>query len=274
MKSGCCYADTCVLYDVADHTLQHVITSPDNHVYVRIPHPLLDPVLADSQDRLELFYKQTFWSNIDVFKRCQAAQALAKRGENIDRCFVGESPGGVGQSLYSAHLAAMYAHNHSYFDPNVWYHDDELRKQIEEFSSSFIIAGQEAPDSGRKMREDLFKKTMSGDGIAGRKPYGFKTRMLQCVGWKRMEVNKLMRFSGVADSNFASILRRSLVWKPNARFFDGTYLKKHYPDHDWDLPERSHTEGIPRSRALHRSRASYSTWFRARHHEGAVQRNH
>ena len=38
---------------------------------------------------------------------CQAALALAKRGENIDRLFIGISPGGVGQSLYTANLAAM-----------------------------------------------------------------------------------------------------------------------------------------------------------------------
>ena len=37
----------------------------------------------------------------------QAALALAKRGENIDRLFIGISPGGVGQSLYTANLAAM-----------------------------------------------------------------------------------------------------------------------------------------------------------------------
>ena len=67
----------------------------------------------------------------EVFQCCQAATALAKRGENIVRCFIGVSPGGVleeqlfaslvaslrfiaawnfrvlpgvGQSLYSAHL--------------------------------------------------------------------------------------------------------------------------------------------------------------------------
>ena len=36
----------------------------------------------------------------DVFLCCQAALALAKRGFNVDRCFMGESPGGVGQSLF------------------------------------------------------------------------------------------------------------------------------------------------------------------------------
>jgi len=194
----------------------------------------LDPVLDDIQAVVLRFYKQTFWANLEPFLCCQAAQALAKRGENIDRCFIGEGPGGVGQSLYSSHLAAMYGHNHAVFDPNVWYQDDELRKQIEQFADCMIITGQEAPEGGRKLREDLFKKTMSADGIAGRKPYGFTTRMLQCEGWKRLEVNKLIRFVGVTEENFNSILRRALVWKPKARFYDAAYLQKHYPDHELD----------------------------------------
>ena len=116
----------------------------------------------------------------------------------------------------------------------MWHQDDELRKQIEQCADCMIITGQEAPPGGRKLREDLFKKTMSADGIAGRKPYGFTTRMLQCEGWKRLEVNKLIRFVGVTEENFNSILRRALVWKPKARFYDAAYLQKHYPDHELD----------------------------------------
>ena len=60
----------------------------------------------------------------------KAALALAKRGLNVDRWFIGISPGGVGQSLYTAHLDAMLGNNHCYFDPNVWFSEDELRKQV------------------------------------------------------------------------------------------------------------------------------------------------
>ena len=37
----------------------------------------------------------------------EAAVALAKRGENVDHIFIGLSPGGVGQSLFTQHLHAM-----------------------------------------------------------------------------------------------------------------------------------------------------------------------
>ncbi len=63
-----------------------------------------------------------------------------------------------------------------FFDPNAWYSEDELRKQVEAFAGCFILTGQEAPETTKRMREDLFKKTMSADGIAGRKPYGITTR--------------------------------------------------------------------------------------------------
>ena len=63
---------------------------------------------------------KTFWA--------AEAQALAKRGENLDRCFIGVSPGGVGQSLYSTFLDAMYGPAHAFFDPNIWYDDQELNR--------------------------------------------------------------------------------------------------------------------------------------------------
>jgi hypothetical protein len=71
-------------------------------------------------------------------------------------------------------------------------------------------------------------------GIAGRKPYGITTRMLEIVGWKRIEVNRLMKFGGVTELNFQSILRRSFVWKPKARFLDAKYLQDNYPNHAAD----------------------------------------
>ena len=61
----------------------------------------------------------------------------------------------------------MLGNNHGFFDPNVWYNEDELRKQVETFARCIVITGQEAPESAKKLHLDLFKKTMSGDGIAG-----------------------------------------------------------------------------------------------------------
>ena len=42
--------------------------------------------------------------------------------------------GGVGQSLFSLHLDSMLGHNHGFFDPNVWFNEDELRKQVETYA--------------------------------------------------------------------------------------------------------------------------------------------
>eukprot|EP00438_Fugacium_kawagutii_P034932 Skav206393 [mRNA] locus=scaffold834:643982:646531:- [translate_table: standard] len=229
------YQDTCVLYDVNRETIvKHAPKSADHDCYIFIPHPLLDPVLEQNKERLEKFYRQTFWANNDVFSCNLAAMALAKRGHNIDRCFIGESPGAVGQSLFSMHIDAMLGSNHGYLDPNVWYNEDELRKQIESFARCIVVTGQEAPESHKKLHLDLFKKTMSADGIAGRKPYGYTTRMFSIVGWKRIEVNRMMVFAGVTKSNFQSVMRRALVWKPKARFHPESVLQQAHADHEED----------------------------------------
>eukprot|EP00438_Fugacium_kawagutii_P019393 Skav219439 [mRNA] locus=scaffold1461:124632:129212:- [translate_table: standard] len=158
-ESACvAYKDTCVefLPDSEEKVLRYVQKSPANNCYLYIPHSLLDPVLEANCAKLSEFYAHTFWANKDVFLCCQAALALAKRGINVDRCFIGESPGGVGQSLYSLHLATMLGNNHGFFDPNVWYNEDELRKQVETFARRIVVTGQEAPESAKKLHLDLF----------------------------------------------------------------------------------------------------------------------
>ena len=67
----------------------------------------------------------------------------------------------------------------------------------------------------------------------GRKPYGYSTRMFQMIGWTRLEVNRIMQFLGVRNSNFNSMFRRSFVWKAKARFVHKKFLSK-YSDHEKD----------------------------------------
>ena len=119
------------------------------------------------------------------------------------------------------------------FDPNIWHQEEELRKQVESFARCFIITGQEAPESAKKFHLDLYKKTMSADGIMGRKPYGYTTRMFHIVGWKRLEVNRMLAFLGVNIGNFNSVFRRGFIHKGKARFVNPKFLVN-YPDHEKD----------------------------------------
>ena len=64
------------------------------------------------------------------------------------------------------------------------------------------MTGQEAPETSKKLHVDLYKKTISADGIMGRKPYGYSTRMFHTVGWTRLEVNRIMQFVGVKNKSF------------------------------------------------------------------------
>ncbi|CAE7561822.1 unnamed protein product [Symbiodinium sp. CCMP2592] len=223
--SGCAYQDISVLYDVTpEEHVQLVKPSPKNNIYVRIPHALQaslpDPVLKNARSRLQKLLKETFWSNQEYYKATLAAIALAKRGENIDRCFIGESSGGTGQSLFSSHLAAVYGHNHAFIDPNLFHNEEEMRKQLEQFTHCWIITAQEAPETHRHFQQDLYKKFMSADDLAGRKPYGFVTKMLRVTGFKRFETNKIMTFRNVMETNFNSIYRRCLVWNPKPIFVE------------------------------------------------------
>ncbi len=59
----------------------------------------------------------------------------------------------------------MYGNLHTFFDPNIFYQDEELRKIVEQFVGCIILTGQEAPQSSRRMREDIYKKVMSADGL-------------------------------------------------------------------------------------------------------------
>lgn len=229
-QASCCYDDCAIQYDDELLPAHQVDRRTLENCYLRIPHCIKGAVPQAIVDRLHKFYAQTFWGNLQVFKCGQAAQALAKRGLNVVRLFIGLSSGGVGQSLFSTHLRAMYGHNFAFFDPNIWYNEEEIRKQIEQLNGCCILTGQETPGTNRKLKEDLFKKFASGDGIAGRKPYGFKTRMIHCTGWKRLEANRMFTLSGVTKRDFNSIFRRAFVWQVKSRFEDPHVIESTYPE--------------------------------------------
>lgn len=117
--------------------------------YLHIPHSLKGTVPQNVVERVRKFYAQTFWGNLKVSRCGQAAQALAKRGLNVVRLFIGLSAGGVGQSLYSTHLQSIYRHNFAFFDPQIWFHEEEMRKQVEQLNGCIILTGQETPGTNR-----------------------------------------------------------------------------------------------------------------------------
>lgn len=116
--------------------------------------------------------------------------------------------------------------NHKFFDPQVFFLDEELRKQIELLKGAVVFTAQERPEGiGRGVREDLFKNWVSADGIFGRLPYQIATKVISLVGWKRMELNRLIKFQGIDESNFHSIFRRCRLIRSKARFVEAAALK-------------------------------------------------
>ena len=210
---GVAFQDCVVVYDRNGENVTFLKTrSPAENIYRGIRHNLLtgvDHVLQAAVDRVTLACQQTFWAIPKAFLFGRACQALAKRGCNINAITLYLGAGGVGLSRYSAHLDAMYGpENHVFFDPNVFYDDSELRKVIQLLAGRFIYTGQEKPTNTRNgMRQDLVKKCATGEGIAGRMPYGILTKLFHILGWKRLEMNKRLVFSVVPlPEDMSSIL--------------------------------------------------------------------
>ena len=138
--------------------------------------------------------------------------ALTLQGINIDRCFWTVGPGGVGQSILTHLIHKVFSGLHAFLDTNIYFSDDELRKQADGLIGKLITTAQEAVDNSRHgFREDLFKKHISADPIAARLPYGIVTRLIELSGWKRLELNRLMLLTSVSETSLDSILRRSWV---------------------------------------------------------------
>ena len=88
-----------------------------------------------------------------------------------------------------------------------------------------VYLAESLPAVCRQAPRRSFQKFVSGDGIAGRKPYGFCTRMVHCLGWKLLEAHCLFTLDDVDKSNFNAVLRRSLDWRVKACVEDPQVLE-------------------------------------------------
>ena len=61
---------------------------------------------------------------------------------HISNCIKGTTPKNVLQCrLYSRHLQAMYGHNFAFFDPQIWFNEEVLRKQVGQLNGCMILVG-------------------------------------------------------------------------------------------------------------------------------------
>ena len=259
-KPGFSTTDGCWVFAEPDGSLRSVVPHADNDIYLAVPHPASDPVLEAHKRRVIEFLRTTFFDNAPALECQLAAMYLALRGTNIVRAFVTLGPGGVGQSLNTALIANVFGDIHGFVDMNVFYTEDELRKQADTFtgkvrkgthnvlvsvfpalnfglvlfsccifeisSPQVVMTGQETPNTDKSLREDLHKKVMSGDPVAARLPYAILTKMATFHGWKRFEVTSTMKFHGITEATFPSIMRRSLVILCKGRFVSAARLAR------------------------------------------------
>ena len=62
-----------------------------------------------------------------------------------------------------------------------------MRKQVDQLNGCVVLTGQETRATNKSWERVCFKKFASADGIAGRKLYGFCTKMIYTQRWKRLK---------------------------------------------------------------------------------------
>ena len=129
-----------------------------------VPRHTEDPVLLAALQEVEDYVRTTFWCNINGWRACHAALALAKRGLNVLPAFIMLGAGGVGLSLLTDLIAGSLGESlHKFFDPFVFYDDEELRKTIDLLVGGIVFSGQERPQgTNKKMRLHLWKMLHRG----------------------------------------------------------------------------------------------------------------
>ena len=223
-QTGVCFRDCCIRFTATG--IECIEKSPDNRIYMHVDSPLLDPVLEAHVNRLFQIHMSTYWKNKAAFKCELSAFILALMGKNVDRGFYHLGRGGAGQSLTTACFHAMLADLHTYLDMNIYFTDDEFRKQGELLVDIPVSTGQETVQgAASSLRFDLMKKHLSADPIAMRLLYSIITRMESLIGWKRFECNVLPTFSGITEENFNSLMRRAWVM-----IMRGSIVEKHVYD--------------------------------------------
>ena len=218
LKSDCLADGSCT-------NVKEVQKSASNNIYFYINHSLFDPLEQMYEDEVKLFYATTFWHNKRALECLFAGLAEALRGHNVDRGFFGISMGCIGQSINTHLLSNLLGNLHRYLDMNVYYQDEEMRKQSSAYEDCPVVTAQEKPEGSKQVfRLHLFKLHMAADPTAQRDLYNRITRMVELVGLKRFEFNAMVVFVGVSDENFFSVLRRSHETLYRVKVYDKTYI--------------------------------------------------
>ena len=63
----------------------------------------------------------------------------------------------------------------------MYFSDDEMRKQADLLVGALSVTGQEAPETDRNMREDIYNRHVTGDPIACRLPHAALFCQASCL---------------------------------------------------------------------------------------------
>ena len=134
---GFCTPDCCFRFTATG--VEYIDKSPANKIYMYVDVPMLDPVLACHVQRLSQIYASSYWKNKAAWQCELSALCLALMGKNVDRGFTHLGRGGTGQSLITASFSAMLSSLHTYLDMNIYFTDDEFRKQAAWITNHLVL---------------------------------------------------------------------------------------------------------------------------------------
>ena len=117
-----CFATTdgCWVFAEPDGKLRSVVPQASNDIYLAVPHPSSDPVMERNKRRVIEFLRTTFFDNAPALECELAATCLALREMDIVRAF-----------MTLGLIANVFGDMHGLIDMNVFYTEDELRKQAD-----------------------------------------------------------------------------------------------------------------------------------------------
>ena len=142
--------DACFVFDGDTAIMSKVSKAFTQNIYMHLSHDWHNAVDSAHVERVTQFLATTFYQNKPALECQFAAIALALRGRNLDRAFWTIGSGGVGQSLFSHLIAAVFGDNHAFVDLNMYFTDDELRKQGELLANKVVSQVKKCPINPRR----------------------------------------------------------------------------------------------------------------------------
>ena len=85
---------------------------------------------------------QEVWGNLFIQLIFRQEGTCLQKGDGLNLRMIPVAPQSRGPCIQCERPQAMYGANFAYFDPNIWWNEDEMRKQVEQLNGCFVLTGK------------------------------------------------------------------------------------------------------------------------------------